>query len=551
MKAAIRYGGSLLLVLLPFFERLYDTSAYLPLGIGVGLCAACCVFRLVRNEVVCLTKTDLAAGLCLLYPVGRAVFCETTSPASFFLFLYAALLYVWARLVGERQHGFLLFGLVAGGVLQAVIAWLQYIKIIPSMHGMFTCTGTFLHPAPLGGWLSMGMIAAWSLWMDAKGFSRKTKVLVGISLLLIGSALILTDSRASWVACSVTFLLMCMKRRTISGWHQWVVFILLVFVLSLALYRYRRPSADARLFIWKVCTEMAKESPIFGHGPQGIKRCYMHFQADYLAEHGTEHEQVQATDNSLAFNEGVRIVCEYGLVGCLLMFLLLVLAWMESRRGSLFKWLLLGLLVFSLFSYPSEVFSLLSVFFLVLGCLPNGTGKSIRMNKRLSMWLFSVPILSGLIYVYVGHRANHALDHFCWDEDAEKEWLHCYPLFRNECEPVSRYAHTLVLNGEYESAIEPLEQMTMLAPTVEIYCDLGYCYQYVGEPVKAESCYRYALSMAPGRIMPHYRLFCLYRSLGNQEKMHEAGLRILSMKVKIENDKVRQIRREVKDVLEL
>ena len=549
MKTAVRCGGSLTVALLPLVERLYDTSDYLPLGIGIGLCAVCNMLLLVRRPLVGLTRTDVAACLCLLYLMGRAAFCGTTSLASCFLFLYASLLYVTARLADGAQRCTLLYGLMLGGVLQAVIAWLQYFGIIPSMHSLFACTGTFLNPAPLGGWLSMGMIAAFGLWKEGRAFSRRTRTVLVLALLLMGSALVLADSRASWVACGVVLLLVPVKKWLSACRCRWIILALVVLLSALPLYLYRRASADSRLFIWKVGTEMVQDAPLFGQGPQGVKRCYMHFQADCLESQGTVHERLQATDNSLAFNEGIRILCEYGFVGAMLMLPFLLLAWREDRRGSPFRYLLLGWLVFSCFSYPSEVFPLLSVFFLVLGCLPSQSCRGFHIKKQLAVWLFFVPLLLGLVYVYVGYRANCALDRFYWDEEAEAEWQRCYPLFQNEREPVSRYAHTLVLSGEYASAISPLEQLIKLSPTVEIYCDLGYCYQSVGEVAKAESCYRYASSMAPGRILPHYRLFRLYRSQKDWKRMREEGGYILTMDVKIENEKVKWIREEVEVAL--
>ena len=537
------------MALLPLVERLYDTSDYLPLGIGTGLCAVCSMLLLVRRPLVGLTRTDVAACLCLLYLMVRAAFCGTTSLASCFLFLYAALLYVTARLADGAQRCTLLYGLVLGGLLQAFIAWLQYMGLVPSMHSLFACTGTFLNPAPLGGWLSMGMIAAFGLWKEGKAFFRRTRTMLVLALLLMGSALVLADSRASWVACGSVLLLMSMKKWFSACRYRWAILVSVVLMAILPLYLYRRSSADSRLFIWKVCAEMVQDAPLFGQGPQGVKRCYMHFQADYLENQGTAYERLQATDNSLAFNEGIRILCEYGFVGCLLMLLSLLLAWMESRRGIPFRYLLSGFLVFACFSYPSDVFSLLSVFFLMLGCLPSLPIRNLHIKRQLAVCLFSVPLLFGLVYVYASFRANRALDHFYWDEEAEAEWQRCYPLFQNEREPVSRYAHTLVLGGEYASAIAPLEQLIKLSPTVEIYNDLGYCYQMVGEVMKAESCYRYASSMAPGRILPHYRLFRLYRSQKDWKRMREEGGYILTMDVKIENEKVKRIREEVEVAL--
>ena len=158
-------------------------------------------------------------------------------------------------------------------------------------------------------------------------------------------------------------------------------------------------------------------------------------------------------------------------------------------------------------------------------------------------------MLAGMGYLCIYWDASRSLDYLIWERDAEEKWQRYYPVLRNEKDFVSRYANTLFLNGEYETAIEPLYQLTRLAPTVEVFCNLGYCLQQKDNAEGAEACFRYASSMAPGRIIPHYRLFCLYRSLKDKDRMKEEGQQILEMDVKIENDRVQRIKNEVRKEL--
>jgi O-antigen ligase len=44
-------------------------------------------------------------------------------------------------------------------------------------------------------------------------------------------------------------------------------------------------SADARLLIWRVSSEIAIEKPITGHGINSFSSLYMPSQADYFKKH--------------------------------------------------------------------------------------------------------------------------------------------------------------------------------------------------------------------------------------------------------------------------
>ena len=64
---------------------------------------------------------------------------------------------------------------------------------------------------------------------------------------------------------------------------------------------------------------MIVEHPLLGHGTNSFAKQYMNYQADYFqAGYHTDQEIVLASDNIYAFNEVLRIVCEYGIIGLFL-----------------------------------------------------------------------------------------------------------------------------------------------------------------------------------------------------------------------------------------
>lgn len=555
MMTASRFGGkrqvlyALLIATLPLWERLYNHTDFYPIGIGIWLTGLICVFRLWRNPTIHLSLTDGAALLCMVFYAIRLLCSENAVFSEWFLLLYVAMIYMLARLADKEARNALCYGLWLGGILQSVRVLLQAAGVCTSQHRWFDATGSFLNPAPLGAWLALAMLVALRILL----YSRLTLIrkLVGwTSLLMMGSALMVADSRAAYLSLGVGAVMIWMDRVRVRCSRRWAAMIVAILIVTLPLYKYRQSSADARIFIWKVCAEMVKDNPLWGHGPQGVKRNYMHYQVSYLDTKGTAEEKIQATDNGFAFNEGLRTCCEYGLIGLLLVGLVLFFAWRESKSENPFRHLLVAWLVFSCFSYPMSVFSLMTLFILTVGCLPDGATYKLHADKRKVAWFMGSFALAGMAYLCIYRDASRSLDYLIWKRDAEEKWQRYYPVLRNEKNFVSRYANTLFLNGEYETAVEPLYRLTRLAPTVEVFCNLGYCLQQKENTEGAEACFRYASSMAPGRIIPHYRLFCLYRSLKDKDRMKEEGQRILEMDVKIENERVRKTKKEVKFYLE-
>ena len=554
MKTTSRFGGkrqvlhALLIATLPLWERLYNHTDFYPIGIGIWVTGLICVFRLWRNPTIHLSLTDGAAFFCLAFFAVRTVHPESPVFSEWIMVLYAAMVYMLARLADKEARNSLCYGLWLGGILQSVLVWLQVSGVCSSQHRWFDATGSFLNPAPLGAWLALAMLVAFRILLYSR-LTLRRKLVGWTSLLMMGGALVIADSRSAFLSLGVGAIMIWMERvRVRYSWH-WAAMIVAILIVILPLYKYRQSSADARIFIWKVCAEMVKDAPLWGHGPQGVKRNYMHYQTSYLETQGTAEERIQATDNVFAFNEGLRTCCEYGLVGLLLVVLVLFFAWRESKPENPFRHLLVGWLVFSCFSYPMSVFSLITVFILMVGCLPDVATYKLHANKRKGAWIMGTFMFVGMVYLCIYRDASRSLDYLIWEKDAEEKWQRYYPMLRNEKDFVSRYANTLFLNGEYETAIEPLHRLTRMAPTVEVFCNLGYCLQQKDNAEGAEACFRYASSMAPGRIIPHYRLFCLYRSLKDKDRMKEEGQRIMGMEVKIENERVKRIRHEVRKEL--
>lgn len=145
-------------------------------------------------------------------------------------------------------------------------------------------------------------------------------------------------------------------------------------MLAVPLYNLKKDSAAGRLFIWRVSSELINEAPLTGKGADSFPApdiCWL--QASYFKENPNSEHTNRATSNIHAFNEPLRICCEYGIIG-LLIFLILFVALFTSRSDCYIRAMLLYLCVFSCFSYVGEVSSLLIMVAFLLG-VTSGSGK--------------------------------------------------------------------------------------------------------------------------------------------------------------------------------
>lgn len=108
--------------------------------------------------------------------------------------------------------------------------------------------------------------------------------------------------------------------------------ILAVFLLagSFTLYRYKKDSADGRILIWTVTSNIIKDYPIVGVGQDMFKAHYMDYQADYFRNHTDSKYALVADDNKYAFNEFLNIWTENGAIGLLLFLSVLVFVFLPK-----------------------------------------------------------------------------------------------------------------------------------------------------------------------------------------------------------------------------
>lgn len=420
----------------------------------------------------------------------------------------------------------------------------------------------FYNSGIYAGYLALSVLCGIGLLFKTPRWSIRLFIFAGI--LIITYSLINSESRSAWLAVTIGGMVMCglksSKCLLYLRTHKWLSIGVFLFIAGLvvALYFYKPDSANGRLLVWKAALPMAIHTPLVGSGADGFMRNYMYAQADYFRQH-PDTEEVMLADNTWhAFNEILHLWCNWGLVG---VSIIAVLACILLRNCPKCSYLpvgvLTGLLVFSCFRYPASFLSL-SVFYLFLtSCVVNDAKFSnlhVLSVNRIQQWViksFCILGILGLGYAYYEHdRANRLLEEL--EEDKVSPVL---VLGGNQClfyEPdyVARLGKLCYRKGYYPEAVFVLERATLLRPTVEMFCDFGVSYARTGNFDEAERCFKQAVGMIPSRMLPRYRLFCLYRDKGLYAKAFDVAQQILGQRVKVVNSLTLDIKKEVKTFCE-
>jgi O-antigen ligase len=543
----------LFLILLPFdYEYLKNYGDIHASLIALVFLCVCAFFH--RSSEYGWRTTDLAVAVYLLYGLINTLWTDSSlHEVRLAEWLALALAYGLAR-SGWVDKQTILWLLVLNCLVQSVYALIQYFGVLETNHSAFRLTGSFRNPGPLGGLIALGVV----LLITLKETARRHRWALYPVLSVVGLTLILSDSRAGWLSAVVALSVWGVSR--LKKYRRAAIVLLAVLSIGLiaGLYCYRPESADSRLRIWKITGESIPEKPWTGHGPGTFPSRYMLLQADYFERHPDAPLAVAASDNSHAFNDLLRIAFEQGVIGLLLFGLILLSAFRSEKKETADRSARAGLLcwlIFSCFSYPSDVFPLKMVLTVLLGLLPGHKLTICRLRGRI--WVIDAGVLIfilffGLYGLRFHRQAGRLLDQkFREDDPAVEQALDSlYPRMRPYPAHVLQYARLLFLEGEYGCALPVLEDAARHVPSSRLYLDLGEVYQQTGRAAEAEKAYRTASFMVPGYLEPRYRLFRLYVAQGDTLRAVREGESLLRMPVKVENPAVEAMRRSVGEWLE-
>ena len=471
---------------------------------------------------------------------------------------------------------FFLFMLMLTGLVEAVWGMQQLHGHAYSHHSLFRLTGSFFNPGPYSGYLAVVLPAGlWTALKFQKGMHYFAWVCVGAILVVLPAGM----SRSAWMAAVVACGWVYWAERI--GWEKTkaiyiryknvaVPFFAIVILSAgwafAGLYGLKRDSADGRLLMWKVTGKAIAGHPVTGTGLGGFPEAYAEMQGQYFGtEEATDKEKRVAGCPEYAFNEYLQIGLEQGIGGWIVF-----VSWLGSmmyygirnrQHGAVGG--VLALVVFAMSSYPLQLPSFwVALMFLGAVCV---TEKGTQRTQRAR--IFAEKLLTGLLALtavglFVGQKGNY---------EAYRRWGRMQMLYNNKAyESVAEDYHSLhdklkhkpeflfeeaqclSKTGQYTEAIRVLERAKRLSGDPMIRYMIAKNRQALGDYREAERELLQAIEILPERLYPYYLLAKLYAEpeFYQEDKFRAAAGAVLTKESKVESTAVREMRTEIKKMVE-
>ena len=418
--------------------------------------------------------------------------------------------------------------LILAGSVEAVWGLLQVYGYEPSNHSLYALTGSFYNPGPYSGFLAMCVPVALHEWLEGK---RIWKPMALVALVLMLVVLPSGMSRSAWVAALVAsgYVLGMHYRERLYRYRNffWIGGLLLI-LLGIGAYHWKKDSADGRLLMWKVATQAVLDQPWQGVGWEYVAGAYGDAQERYFASGmATEQEAHVAGAPEYVFNEYLQVAMAWGVPALCGILLLVGGCFYLGHRDRQFGvcGALLSLAVFAFSSYPFQFMEFIVAFIaLLVVCL-------LRFrNVYLQVSVLVIGIGVGL-YLY--------------DSREEHPIRKAHTMFER--------AHSLHKAGEWEASTELLKETMRISSDAMILNIIGKNCQALGYYEEAEEWFIRSTHRLPNRIYPYYLLAKLYAECPDvfaREKLEWAAKMVLEKEAKVESTAIKQMREEVKVMLD-
>ncbi|HYQ57833.1 MAG TPA: O-antigen ligase family protein [Draconibacterium sp.] len=445
-----------------------------------------------------------------------------------------------------------------------------------------------------------------------KNWPYLIQYLIGIAIITILLVLPASKSRAAWLATigAVFFIFIQIWQdelmvNTILFRGKWkfksgkilsstlakILGILIIIVLLagglFATYKMKQGSANGRLLIWKVSSEIIKDKPLLGHGINAFEAKYMDYQAKYFQANPESEESFLADNTKYAFNELIRIATETGLIGLILSILLLWfllfgkpvdISKQEKIELIALRTTLMALIIFGLFSYPDEIIPIKLNLIVIVALisnylvpvkflskrniklqLPDNTIQKRRTIGIVTKSLISCALIAGTTYyINCGIRlykanTNWKIAFTTYQMGAYsaciENYENAFPYLQYDGDFLLNYGKALSMAEEHKKAVEVLEYTKNYYPNTVLQTALGDSYKALGQIKKSEEAYLQASWMIPSKFYPKYLLAKLYDETGQDEKATQVATELLSKKVKIESTAIKEIQQEMRAII--
>ena len=375
-------------------------------------------------------------------------------------------------------------------------------------------------------------------------------------------------SRAAFFSFAISLFLFAMKAvRIRNNVRKYRVYIALAVILvGMCTYLVKKPSADGRLLMARVCLSMIKNVGVTGVGLGNFEGRYGEAQAVYFSQFLSDDSDLADIDRiprimrmaadcpNYAFNEYLQLGVECGPIVMVLVVIMIISGIIVSyRKDNIWCYPMIAIATFSCFSYPFEVdlLLLLLTFFLA----SNTTGK---VYPGVDSFFYAL-MIAILVCVY------NSYDREVVTKDSKYLSVRLEELCRNRkrlyfvsssaiqdglYDEFELFAYGKFLNSQKQYA----KSDSVLALGIQISSDpmfwnvMGNNSLALGKYREAEERYKHAFYMVPNRLYPLCLLAKLYHAEGDTARFLKMADVVETFVPKVESVNTEMLRSEIREI---
>lgn len=407
--------------------------------------------------------------------------------------------------------------------------------------------------------------------------SRRIKawyIFIPIALFLT-VLLVISNSRAGWLGCLSGLAYIAYRYlnnpKTKKGFIEFAVIFLAISFCFLLFYKL--DSSSGRKHIYSISTVMLLDKWVHGIGLGKFKSKFNEYQADYFAKNSLDNKRALLADNTFyAFNDYLQWSIETGIVGIL--FLAMVLYFTIRRiiylhKDNLNKPMLVSataalicIAVASLFSYPLQVIPIQGLVLICLGVIAfypdkrrgfSTTKKGITFSYRGFVMILALIFINNAWNVY--KRKQIEKEAFEITQSGYKtEAIARYKVLIEKYPETGYnwflYSQQLYYSNRLVEAMKSLNTCRLFYVDNKLYKLKADIEQELNMYPEAEKSYLRAIYMVPNRMSSRVDLLNFYVVRNDTPKAIYWARSILNMPIKVPSDRVDNMLRETKSILE-
>lgn len=467
-------------------------------------------------------------------------------------------------------------------MVQMLIALGQQFNVISHYAPGISITGMFFNSGPFAIFTMALTIINWSLFLVNVMSGNKRYAIFHLIIFIIACNFILLSlSRSAWlggiigILVSSTFLFLNHYRIKIFSVIIPAHKLLLSSVglgaipFSIWIYTLKESSVSGRLLIWEASASLIKDYWMMGVGTGNFASYYINYQAKVL-EKMVENVQLYnniAGDTRFSFNDMINFFGENGILSlilfvflCFKMVSILYVSIKQNRKSDIFFGTiilspLVVIIVSGLTSYPLTIIPIAILFWSLYGIMismenvPNT--KIIEYSYRFKVFTTSLLVIVGTMFLAYGTLMYKKYVEFGKVKSIPnamtkiKELNSLYTFLSYDAIFLEELAMSNIEGRNYRQAISNLERAIKLSPYKELYFNLGYCYEQLGDFDMAKQQYMLIQKAIPNLIRPRFLLAKLEYNRGNIDLFKKLASSTMAFQPKVESKEVYDLKQEL------